>query len=477
MQPNRFLRSFATRKCLIRQVGVVFQLVSSLFAVPQLCPLWARDVRAEVENHDAFILDLAERDRKLKAMCLTPFTFYRATAYLFYKDIAEHRLQIPAEWDSRSGLRTWISGDFHLQNVGFEDPAGGQYCFELNDFDEACEAPFYWDLIRLVASVYLAKDSKNWPLETKDDKKEQMGFSLSDTGADEVTTRFLKTYQETVAANTIASLTAQELGEPTDRGKAKATEGFVKDQLSPKEKKVQEKCDEFWKKETGGTKVRFNMEDKERFAELDHGLQTQIKKHWNEYVQTVRADFATTVRPDYFKPIHMAQRLGSGLGSLGVVKVYILVEGPSETAADDNIVLEAKASGVPAEVEAGALPVSLTIGEDGKRVSDATRAMTARTDNHEGWFNTNGVSYHVTRISPLADGVKLKDFEMREQLEDYLQWSAVALANAHCRSNPHFAAEALSAFDDFRNVKETILNIGRAYARQVEADYHEFCQR
>jgi hypothetical protein len=77
--------------------------------------------------------------------------------------------------------------------------------------------------------------------------------------------------------------------------------------------------------------------------------------------------------------------------------------------------------------------------------------MTARTDDHEGWFNADGVSYHVTRISPLGDGVKLKDFEKREQLEDYLQWSAVALANAHCRANSRFASEALRAFRDFKD--------------------------
>jgi uncharacterized protein (DUF2252 family) len=51
----------------------------------------------------------------------------------------------------------------------------------------------------------------------------------------------------------------------------------------------------------------------------------------------------------------MAQRLGSGLGSLGVMKVYILIEGESDTTKDDNVVLEAKATSAPAEVKTGAL--------------------------------------------------------------------------------------------------------------------------
>jgi hypothetical protein len=88
-----------------------------------------------------------------------------------------------------------------------------------------------------------------------------------------------------------------------------------------------------------------------------------------------------------------------------------------------------------------------------------------------------GVSYHITRISPLSDGVKLKNFEKREQLKDYLQWSAVALANAHCRANPRFASEALRAFRDFKEVKKTIQDIGRDYAAQVGEDYDAFREK
>ena len=451
-------------------------LLASLLLVAPVENLSARDVRAEVEKHNASIQE-TERERKYKAMCLTPFTFYRATAHLFYQDIAEKRLKIPPEWDARKGLRTWISGDFHLQNVGFEDPGSGQLCFELNDFDESCQAPFYWDLIRLVASVYLVKDSKDWPLESKDDKKEQMKVLLSDKEADEVTMNFLKAYQDTIAANAIPALTASELDDPTDNGKAKAAQGFVRSQLSPEDKERKEKQDEFWEKETGGTKMRFNLTDKERFAEINTEIAKQIAAHWDEYIGSLKPGSARSFRAGYFKPIHMAQRLGSGLGSLGVMKVYILIEGEADTTKDDNVVLEAKATSAPAEVKTGALSAPQITGGEAKRVSDATRAMTARTDDHEGWFNADGVSYHVTRISPLGDGVKLKDFEKREQLEDYLQWSAVALANAHCRANPRFASEALRAFRDFKEVKDTIRDIGRDYVAQVGEDYDAFREK
>ena len=37
------------------------------------------------------------------------------------------------------------------------------------------------------------------------------------------------------------------------------------------------------------------------------------------------------------------------------MKVYILIEGESDTTKDDNVVLEAKATSAPAEVKTGAL--------------------------------------------------------------------------------------------------------------------------
>jgi hypothetical protein len=233
------------------------------------------------------------------------------------------------------------------------------------------------------------KDSKDWPLESKDDKKEQMKILLSDKEADEVTMNFLKAYQDTIAANAITALTASELDDPTDKGKAKAAQGFVRSQLSPEDKERKEKQDEFWEKETGGTKTRFKLTDKERFAEIDTDIAKQIAAHWDEYIGSLKPG-SRSFRAGYFKPIHMAQRLGSGLGSRGVMKVYILIEGEADTTKDDNVVLEAKATSTPVEVKTGALSAPQITGGEAKRVSDATRAMTARTDDHEGRFNAAG---------------------------------------------------------------------------------------
>ena len=112
--------------------------------------LSARDVWKAVEDHNAAVSP-QEREWKFSDMSRSPFGFYRATAHLFYKDIADKNLQGPQDWETRTSLRTWISADYHLGNVGFESVAGNQRRFELNDFDEACRAPFHWDILRFLA--------------------------------------------------------------------------------------------------------------------------------------------------------------------------------------------------------------------------------------------------------------------------------------------------------------------------------------
>jgi hypothetical protein len=77
-----------------------------------------------------------------------------------------------------------------------------------------------------------------------------MKVLLSDNEADAVTMNF--------------PLTASKLDDPTDKGKAKSAQVLVRSQLLPEEKERKEKHDECCEKETGGTKTRFSLTNKER---------------------------------------------------------------------------------------------------------------------------------------------------------------------------------------------------------------------
>ncbi len=119
-------------------------------------------------------LDLAhrqlERDRlatarfphllqhKLRRMAVSPLSYLRGAAPLFYELLATHREL--AEGPLGKG---WLVGDAHLENFGaYRVRAGApasdsetDVTFDLNDFDEAFEGPWRLDVLRLVTSVIL----------------------------------------------------------------------------------------------------------------------------------------------------------------------------------------------------------------------------------------------------------------------------------------------------------------------------------
>ena len=111
----------------------------------------SRDPLAQIQQ---FHRELQARNPELirlkyAAMAESPFAFYRATTFLFYQDLPTVSLL-------NSPVRIWIQGDFHLENLGTWRTARGRYSYDLNDFDEAVQAPYSWELARQAVSIQLA---------------------------------------------------------------------------------------------------------------------------------------------------------------------------------------------------------------------------------------------------------------------------------------------------------------------------------
>ena len=80
-------------------------------------------------------------------MVLSPFTFYRGSAFAMAQDLAG---------TPSTGIRVQCGGDSHLVNFRGLATAERQVIFALNDLDETLPAPWEWDLKRLAASVVVA---------------------------------------------------------------------------------------------------------------------------------------------------------------------------------------------------------------------------------------------------------------------------------------------------------------------------------
>ncbi|HET8842090.1 MAG TPA: DUF2252 family protein, partial [Ktedonobacteraceae bacterium] len=82
-------------------------------------------LRTAIINANAFISDPAARSHKYSDMRSSPFSFYRATDYLYYSDLNNGIIAIPMLWKTQPDTRIWLSGDFHTQNLGYFDDKNG----------------------------------------------------------------------------------------------------------------------------------------------------------------------------------------------------------------------------------------------------------------------------------------------------------------------------------------------------------------
>jgi uncharacterized protein (DUF2252 family) len=95
----------------------------------------------------------------LARMSSSPLAFLRGDAQLFYEILAADR-----DLAGNSPASGWIAGDAHLENFGAFRPAAPaderlprkKSVFDLNDFDQAVEGPWRWDVLRLTTSLILA---------------------------------------------------------------------------------------------------------------------------------------------------------------------------------------------------------------------------------------------------------------------------------------------------------------------------------
>ena len=97
-------------------------------------------------------LKLIERDleHKHELMAAALFPFLRATYYRWAQCWGEHAGTLAAT------PRALAVGDLHVENYGTWRDAEGRLVWGINDFDEATQLPYVFDLTRLAVSAILA---------------------------------------------------------------------------------------------------------------------------------------------------------------------------------------------------------------------------------------------------------------------------------------------------------------------------------
>jgi uncharacterized protein (DUF2252 family) len=189
-----------------------------------------------------------------------------------------------------------------------------------------------------------------------------------------------------------------------------------------------------------------------------------------------------------FKVKSVALRLHAGLGSLGAVRYYVLIEGPS-AGQDDDVILDVKAQQSPSaylSLAAGAKAATEAAsgGNPAKRTVVAAKALGNYVDHYLGWMTLSGQPYSVRQRSPWKDTLdttKLTSLDRMTKMAE--QWGAI-LATAHCRADKDASATNVpynfdqevynrtsGKHDPFRAALRAVV---LPYADQVQEDYKSF---
>ena len=347
------------------------------------------------EDHQTRIASRHEdAQAKFDKLADSLYSFFRGTCLLFYRDLAGEDAWMPT---------VLTLGDVHPENFGVMPSADNVPIFGVNDFDEAYYAPFTWDLKRGVVGFMIAAEQ-----EGGHGRKRQR----------KIARRFVRGYIDGVS---------RYADDPVEH------EHQVRMDNAPK---LIRKL------------IRNAMQDRAAWLAEDH---------YDEHGRGFRADdelVPISSRREEFQALidrlveengvdvparagemrvkDVAERKGAGTASLGLVRYYVLIEGPHADGSDD-LVIELKQARRSAL--AGLVPPS-EYGFDGHadRIAHAHGVQLVRGDVFYGHVDFQGMSFMSRERAPFRDDIDLDELSKRQWM-DYAEICGTSLAHAHALSD------------------------------------------
>ncbi|GAA0691120.1 DUF2252 family protein [Dyella marensis] len=408
-------------------------------------------------NHPFAATDSAELGTKMSTMAASAFNFYRGTAHIFYQDM--QTLPASSYTTMQTGY-TWIGGDAHIGNFGAWQDSSGNTVFSVDDFDEGYLGQYVWDLRRLATSMVLAGRAN--------------GLADSD----------IKTAIDTMVGAYVDKMddfkgSSAELSFQLKNGN---TSGVVNDTIA--KSKGDARSDLLAKYTQVGGSTRQFQTIAGTLATVDSSTYNNIAAAIGGYVNTIAS--SKRYAASYYQVKDIRQKLGSGIGSLGRLRYYVLVEGPS-TSASDDVILEVKqeVSSAVAEVEVddGQLPAADYNNHEGDRVAMTAKAQTLNADVLAGYATINGMAFYVHEKSPYAEDFDPTKLSSAGKLNTAATYLGQALASAHAISDQDYDSsivpysidkQVTNAVSSKSGLESEIATFAFGYADQVNLDWQSF---
>lgn len=369
---------------------------------------------------------------KYQAMRSGVFAFYRGTDHLFYQD-----------WPDATPLddvpAAWTCGDLHLQNLGSYKGDNRLVYFNINDFDEAILAPCTWDLARLLTCLYVSSEA----LDIQESRVEKLGAY------------FLRIYSATLLKGHIR---------PIEEDNAIGIARELLFQLKKRSRKA------FLNGHTtlknGTRQLLINGKQAQAASEEERARVMTVMETWAERQQN----------PQFYRILDIAHRI-AGIGSLGVDRYIILVEGKGSP--NDNFLLDLKAASF-SSLQPYVKLTQPQWSNQSERVVTIQRWVQGIPPALLASMTLEGQAYVLREMQPIEDKVNLALVCGKYQrVQQLVKMIAKVVAWGQLRSAGHQGASAAFELMDFAHVNTwhaPLLEYAHGYAETVREDYRAFCE-
>ena len=360
-----------------------------------------------------------------------PFAFFRGTNHLFLRRLPRTHaaFRVPA---------VWVCADLHLENFGTYKGDNRLCYFDINDFDEACLAPFTLDIVRFLASIHAAAPT----------------LKLSAGERAILIRSFLRGYHDAVSS-----------GKPRWVERSIA-EGAIRDLLRRAMRRTRV---EFLNRYTRlGRKRRRLLRDDVRLFEAPDSQVKSLRRLCSTVHQEGLASAFFTLRDAAYR--------AAGNGSLGSPRFALLVRGRGSSAG--NFILDLKRGDPSASARWSRLRQPAWKNE-ADRIASVQGLMQAIAPAMLHAVRYAGEGYVLKELQPTLDRLNLAALRKRpRRLRRVLESMGRITAWAHLRGCGRWDAasvEALQRHVQGRRWSAAAKQLAARVAKQLHRDWREFC--
>ena len=366
---------------------------------------------------------------KYKAMETSLFRFFRGTCHLFYEDLF---IQYPFA-DSPF---VWICGDAHIENFGSYKAANRLVYFDLNDFDEAVQAPLLLEISRLMVSVEIAASSIR--LTAKEKKN--------------LITELLDHY-----------CSALVTGKPKNIERETAT-GLIKNLIT----NVAER------KEKALLTSRTRIKPQKSKLILS-GKLLELPKEKKKVLGTAFTKWFSEAHHKKYLFADAGFRI-AGTGSIGVKRYLLLLE--LENDPKQKKLIDIKQA-LPSCISKYSRLKEDLFHNEAERVIKVQQMMQHEAPAFLSTFQFEKDWYVVKEMQPSADKVNIEQAILApSKVEKYIADLGTLTASAQLRSSGRLASATADELADFAktdNWKKLLIEWSLQYTSELKKEYKEFC--